>query len=82
VSINGSRMIPLSFLGECELGRVAGYLGGRELVQRVVEMGLHKGELVRVIKSSGGPVLVQVNDSKIALGYGVASKIMVVAEGD
>ena len=73
------KTFPLAFLNEGEKARIVDYLDGRQLMQRVVEMGLHRNETVRMIKSVGGPVLVQVHDSKVALGHGVAMKILVEA---
>ncbi len=71
--------MPLAFLGEGEEATIVDYTNGRNFMQRIVEMGLHRNEKVRMLHSLGGPVLVQVHDSKIALGHGVAMKILVEA---
>jgi ferrous iron transport protein A len=73
----GKNIMPLAFLQEGEEAKIVDYVDGRQLTQRVVEMGLHRNEVVKMIKSLGGPVMVQVHDSKIALGHGVAMKILV-----
>lgn len=71
------KVIPLACLGEGMEARIVDYSGGKRLVQRLVEIGLHRDVVVRMVKCAGGPVLVQVHDSKVALGFGVAMKILV-----
>ena len=44
---------------------------------RVEEMGLRIGKRVEMLTNSGGPVLVRVDESRIALARGLAMKIMV-----
>jgi ferrous iron transport protein A len=52
--------------------------GGRGLAQRLFDMGLTPSAKVRVLKSCPpGPMLVQFRDSRIALGRGIAMKILV-----
>ncbi|HOB43590.1 MAG TPA: FeoA family protein [Bacillota bacterium] len=54
---------------------------GRGLARRMSDMGLYDGSEVMVISSAGaGPVLMQVNDCTIAVGRGVAKKILVAKE--
>ena len=55
--------------------------GGRGAHQRLAEMGLLPGEKIRIINNAGvGPVMLNVKGSKLALGHGLAQKI-VVKEG-
>lgn len=52
--------------------------GGRGLMRRLIDMGLTFGTKVRVLKSGGpGPTLIEVRGTRLALGRGVAMKIMV-----
>lgn len=45
---------------------------------RAVELGLRLGKTIEVLqKGKFGPMLVKVDETRIALGYGLASKIMV-----
>lgn len=54
---------------------------GRGLARRMSDMGLYDGSEVRIISSVGvGPVLIQVNDCKLAVGRGIARKILVAKE--
>ena len=50
---------------------------GEKLVCRLGSMGLTPGVEMRVLQDSGGPKTVCVRDSRIALGKGVAHKILV-----
>ncbi len=51
----------------------------RGIIQRLMDLGLTPGAKVVVVKSAplGGPIEILVRGSRIALGRGMASKIMV-----
>lgn len=50
----------------------------RQVVRRLCALGLTPGTVVRVIREQdGGPILIQVRDSKLALGRGLTHKILV-----
>jgi len=53
--------------------------GGRSLKSKLTQLGLHVGDHVHVLRRApfGGPVLVECNGREIALGRGVAEKIIV-----
>ena len=71
-------MIPLIYLPEYSAGIVIDIRGGRGLMKRLMEMGLTRGTKIRVLKSSGpGPMLIEVRGSRLALGKGIAMKIIV-----
>lgn len=54
--------------------------GGRELAGRLAGMGVAPGAVVEVLQNPRrGPLLVLVRDTRIALGRGEASKILVEA---
>ncbi|MFW6116983.1 MAG: FeoA family protein [Thermoproteota archaeon] len=70
--------MPLAMLPLGVEGRISGFQGGRGLVRRLVEMGFQPGERVRVVHSNRpGPVVVEVKDTRLALGRGMAMKVMV-----
>ena len=70
--------IPLAMLSENEEATIVELRGGRGLVRRLSEMGFTYGTKVKVLKSGfPGPVLVEVRGSRIALGRGVVTRIMV-----
>lgn len=44
---------------------------------RVEDMGLRIGKTVEILNNGGGPVLVKVDESRIAVARGIAMKILV-----
>jgi len=56
--------------------------GGNELASRLAAMGLTQGARLVVLQNTGhGPMLVNVRDTRIALGRGEASKVLVEKTG-
>lgn len=52
--------------------------GGREFINRLLVLGFTIGtEVVVVQNSGGGPVIIAVRDSRVALGRGETQKIVV-----
>lgn len=70
-------MMPLTMMraGEqCTIKKI----GGKEETRRFLEnLGLVVGGTVTVISDTGGNLIVNVKDSRIAIGKDMASKIMV-----
>ena len=55
--------------------------GGRGAMRRLTDMGLIPGERLKVLHNSGhGPVTVLIKGAKIALGHGLAAKVIVEEE--
>jgi len=76
----GKRDMPLVMLMEGEEGTVSGIHGGRGLRIRLAEMGFGLGMRVKMLKNhSPGPVAVEIRDSRLCMGRGVAMKIIVEA---
>jgi ferrous iron transport protein A len=73
-------MIPLSMVSTGETVKLAAVRAGWGLQRRLADLGLTPGVRVRIISSGKpGPVVLDVRGSRLALGYGVAHKIMVIA---
>ena len=73
-----THLIPLAFLGEGEIGTVVEIRAGRGLTRRLLAMGVAPGMRIRVLKSSGpGPIMIEVGQTRIALGRGAAMKVIV-----
>ncbi|MEM1619360.1 MAG: FeoA family protein [Fervidicoccaceae archaeon] len=54
---------------------------GRGLERRLMEMGFAPGALVKVVSNNGrGPLLVEVEGVRVALGRGVAARVLVEPE--
>jgi len=71
-------MIPLAFAPEGKILRVVGIRGGRGVMQRLADLGLLPGSIIRVVKSTGGgAILLELRGSKIALGRGISMKVFV-----
>lgn len=66
----------LNQLGIGEMARIMAVEGGRGLRQKLFLRGLFEGKVVRVV-SSYGPVTVEVDRSVVAIGRGMAQKIVV-----
>jgi len=54
-------------------------MGGKMLTKRLADLGITSGTVVKVIRKTlfSGPVQVEVAGSRLVLGWGLASKIMV-----
>jgi Fur family transcriptional regulator, ferric uptake regulator len=71
-------MAPLSTVKDGRTVTIAAIHGGRRMKQRLVELGLLKGEKVTVVQNRfAGPFIVNVKGSKLALGHGLAHHIQV-----
>jgi Fe2+ transport system protein FeoA len=51
--------------------------GGEKITQRLTALGLTPGVKMFLVQDSGGPLLIAVRDTRIALGRGLAHKVMV-----
>jgi ferrous iron transport protein A len=70
--------MPLAMATPGELVRIVGIRGGLGLGRRLADMGLVPGTDVRIMSGGRpGPVLLEARGTKLAIGHGVAQKIMV-----
>jgi ferrous iron transport protein A len=70
--------VNLSVVREGESVRVQGIEGGQHFLSRLAAMGFTPGVLLRVVQNFGrGPLIVNLRDTRVALGRGEASKIVV-----
>ena len=70
---------PLTMAVRGQLVRLTKIMAGRKLTHRLTELGLTPGVHFEVLHDHGGPLLLAVRDSRLALGRGMASKIFVEA---
>ena len=69
--------MPLSMIGEGEKETIT-RIGGKEETRRFLEnLGFVVGAIVTVISKTGGNVIVNIKESRVAIGSDMASKIMV-----
>lgn len=74
----GHMTIPLTMANDRSSATVQGILGGRRAAQRLHELGILPGATVLIVRSGiSGPVLVEVNGCRLALGNGMARRVMI-----
>lgn len=70
-------MMPLTMLGNGETGLIK-RIGGKEDIKKFLGgLGFITGEEVKIVSSSGGNIIVQVKDARVAVSKNIANKIMV-----
>ncbi|MGN0658302.1 MAG: ferrous iron transport protein A [Emergencia sp.] len=69
-------MMPLSMARPGETVTIRKIGGKPEVRQHMAELGFVVDEKVTVVSETGGNVILQVKDSRIALGKAMAAKIM------
>jgi len=72
-----SVLYPLTMAKRGQPVRLAKIMAGRKLTHRLTELGLTPGVSFEVLHDHGGPLLLAVRNSRLALGRGMASKILV-----
>lgn len=70
--------IPLPDLKKDESGIITEISGGGQARKRLYELGLNKGTHVRMVKNDIGPLILNLSGHKLALGKGLAKKIIVI----
>jgi ferrous iron transport protein A len=72
-------MTPLDRVEENRQVRVVDIQGGWVIRRRLGQMGIHPGDVITLVRYGAfqGPILIQVHGSQVALGRGIASRILV-----
>ncbi|MFO7887566.1 MAG: FeoA family protein [Eubacteriales bacterium] len=73
-------MKPLMFCDSGDICTIKDIMGGKALNQRLIDLGLNKGAKVKVVRNEGGRLILSIEGTRIALGQGMAHKIMVLNE--
>jgi len=65
-----------------ERGRIIEITGGHGLTRRVEAMGIRPGKKIAKVSSMlmRGPVTIQVDGAQVAIGFGIARRILVELE--
>jgi ferrous iron transport protein A len=73
------REVTLSKMKSGESGIVIQIQGGKGIINRFSALGIRIGQRITKISSMllRGPVTIQVGNSQIAIGYGMANKVIV-----
>ncbi|MCD6419766.1 MAG: ferrous iron transport protein A [Synergistetes bacterium] len=69
--------MPLAYAKTGETLRIQNIAGGRNLSRRLAEMGLYPGSTIKVISNQGGPIIIAIGETRLAIGKGMAAKIFV-----
>ena len=83
VVMNEQVVQPLSRIRSGGKGTVTALTGGHAFHSRIVSMGLVVGSAIEVIQHSSGlkgPTLIATGNTRLAIGHGMAEKIMVEVE--
>jgi ferrous iron transport protein A len=72
-------MVTLVEFSEGESARVVSIEGGSDIVKRLYHLGIREGVKIKKLvgMSRKGPIIVKISHSQVALGRGMASRIMV-----
>ena len=75
----GKKLVHLTHLSPGKSGIVAEIHGGQGAVRRLEALGLRIGEKITKISAQffHGPITVQVGQTSLAIGHGLAHKVMV-----
>ncbi|MFD2112273.1 FeoA family protein [Thiorhodococcus fuscus] len=79
--IDAGKPFPLMMANDGDRVRIQSLLGGKGLIMRLTELGLNQGTELRIIQRQGGGLVVARGEIRIALGGGMATKILVTASG-
>jgi ferrous iron transport protein A len=72
-------VLPLTMVAPEKPVKLVDIAARGRLRHRLTELGLTPGVELKVLQDKGGPLLLAVNDTRLALGRGMAHKIMVQA---
>jgi len=72
-------MIPLALISNGEKVEIVDFIKkGKALFCHLRDIGILAGKVVEVLSNQGnGPILIKIDESRIAIGRGMAMKIMV-----
>jgi ferrous iron transport protein A len=69
----------LTEIKDGQTGTIISVLGGKMLTKRLADLGITSGSEIKVIGRTlfSGPVQIEINGSRLVIGKGLASKIIV-----
>ena len=76
------KKISLAHIKAKRKGRIVEILGGGNLCNKLMSMGIYKGKEVTKLSHIGlnGPIVIKSGRTILALGHGVAAKVMLETE--
>ncbi len=70
-------VMPLSMMEKGDIKRITEFRGGEEMKRHLKDLGLIKGEMVRVVGENPGGMILAVKGVKLALNRALANRIIV-----
>ncbi|MEN3025295.1 MAG: FeoA family protein [Candidatus Methanosuratincola petrocarbonis] len=72
-------LVPLAALEEGQKGKIVLAVGGRKLISRLCDLGLTPETEFKVLKKGllEGPIILEIRSCELAIGRGIASKVLV-----
>ena len=77
-----SNAFPLAMAAVSEHVQLESIKGGKKMLRRLTALGLTPGVELSVVQNTGGALLLSVRGSRIALGRGMARRVMVSLIGN
>lgn len=79
MTIHQGRQLTLRQMEIGQTGTVIGILGGRGLMRRLEALDIRPGKKVTKVSSTlfRGPVTLRVDNAQVAIGFGMANRIIV-----
>ena len=71
------RVLPLTNVRSGQPVVLVQISGGHRVAHRLAELGLTPGVQLEVLQNKGGPILLAVRGTRLAIGRGMANKVMV-----
>jgi len=75
---NATHAFPLAMANEGELVKIIGVTGGKKLAKRLITMGMIENTELQILQRQGIGLVVLCGETRLALGTGMANKIMVM----
>lgn len=79
MTIHQNEQLPLAEMRTGQTGTVVRIMGGHGLIRRLDALGIRPGRKVTKLSSTlfSGPVILRVDNTQVAVGFGMARKIIV-----
>ena len=79
MTMHQNEQLTLAQMRTGQTGTMVGVMGGHGLIRRLDALGIRPGKKVTKISSTlfRGPVILRVDNAQVALGFGMAKKIIV-----
>jgi len=79
MTMHQNEQLTLAEMRTGQTGTVVGVLGGQGLIRRLDALGIRPGKKVTKLSSTlfRGPIILRVDNARVAVGFGMARKIIV-----